>query len=205
MVIPENPGHYDHEIKRLQRRISQHTNPHDLIAFYGSSSIRLWVHLKEDLAPLNVINLGFGGSSFIWCIYHFDTLFKDIEPKQIVIYVGDNDIGQGADAQTVFERFVELKQKIRKRYGSIKIHFMSIKPSPQRDYLIPVIKESNRLIEGEVAKDGGRFINIYDKMLINGHNPSSSYFLSDLLHLNRRGYMEWKEVVRKHFQLDPSS
>src|SRR5208337_3077981 len=33
------------------------------VAFYGSSSIRLWETLQEDFPGIGVVNLGFGGSS----------------------------------------------------------------------------------------------------------------------------------------------
>ena len=95
-----------------------------------------------------------------------------------------------------------MKEKIRNRYPNMVIHYISIKPSPLRDYLIPIIKAVNKTINEDVdADDKMHYINVFDGML-DGHNPDTSYYLSDLLHLNRRGYQVWKKIVREHFGLD---
>ena len=43
--------------------------------FYGSSSIRLWDTLAEDIDP-GVVNLGFGGSTLQACDYFFERLVR---------------------------------------------------------------------------------------------------------------------------------
>ncbi len=202
MKVTEDPHFYDLEIRRLQKRIEKRQNREKLVVFYGSSSLRLWVHMKEDLSPMNTLNLGFGGSSFLWCMHHFNTLFEGLAPHEIVLYAGDNDLGSGVEKEELPTRFRKLREQIRSKYPRTPIHFISIKPSPARDYLIPAIKWVNGEIEKEIEKDASmRFINIFDPML-EGHHPNTAYYLSDLLHLNRRGYEVWKKVLREHFQLD---
>ena len=95
MEVTEDPNFYDHEIERLERRIATMPNEANPVVFYGSSSLRLWVRMTEDLSPMHPLNLGFGGSSFLWCMHHFHRLFQSINPKEIVLYVGDNDLGRG--------------------------------------------------------------------------------------------------------------
>ena len=202
MSLADDPHRYDVEIKRLENRIGKHQKKDDLIVFYGSSSIRLWVHMKEDLAPLNVLNLGFGGSSFEWCMHHFSRLFENITPSQVVLYVGDNDLGNGAKKEDLVESYLQLREMIWRKFPNVIIDYISVKPSPARDYLIPTIKWVNKVIRDETEKHPNtHFINIYDSML-DGHNPNTNYYLSDLLHLNRKGYEVWRGVVRKHFELD---
>ncbi len=205
MKLIEDPHFYDAEIAALQRKIANLTDPTSTIAFYGSSSFRLWIRIEEDLAPLKLINLGFGGSSFLWCMHHFDTLFAEFEPAQMVLYVGDNDLGQGTPKEEVISRFHQLLGMIWDRFPGIFVHYVSVKPSPARDYLIPTIKWVNASIQDFVeGHENMSFINIFDGMLFQGHHPNTSYYLSDLLHLNKRGYMVWKDVFRDHFQLDGS-
>ena len=42
------------------------------ILFTGSSSIRFWKTLKEDMEPMQVINRGFGGAHIAHVNHHFD-------------------------------------------------------------------------------------------------------------------------------------
>ena len=201
MKVPEDIHFYDEEITLLERKIEALPAEEKVIAFYGSSSVRLWLRIAQDLEPLPLVNLGFGGSSYWWCIHHFDRLFRAWEPQEFVLYVGDNDLGQGCTREEVIEGYQLLKEKIRNRYPDILIHYVSVKPSPARDYLIPTIKSVNHAILEDVEADPQmRYIDIFDGMM-DGHNPNTAYFLSDLLHLNRRGYKVWRKIFREHFDL----
>lgn len=203
MNVPEDIHFYDQEINILEKRIAALPQAEPVIAFYGSSSIRLWLNIARDLDPMRVVNLGFGGSSYWWCLHHFDRLFDaSWQPKEMVLYIGDNDLGQGATQDEVIEGYYLMKEKIQKQYPAMVIHYVSVKPSPLRDYLIPTIKAVNKTIAEDIATDPNlRYINVFDPML-DGHNPDTTYYLSDLLHLNRRGYQVWKRVFREHFGLD---
>ena len=50
--------------------------PANALLFVGSSSIRRWVDLAEHMAPIPVINRGFGGSKIGDVIYHSEVLFQ---------------------------------------------------------------------------------------------------------------------------------
>ncbi len=67
------------------------------IVFTGSSSIRLWKSLEEDMAPLPVLNRGFGGAH----LAHVNTYASRIvflhRPSAVVLYAGDNDLGMLSD------------------------------------------------------------------------------------------------------------
>jgi len=127
----------------------------------------------------------------------------DLLPKEIVLYVCDNDLGHGISKEEVHESFDQLTSKIWVKYPDITIHYMSIKPSPARNQLIPTIKWVNQRIQEKADRSPNlKFIDIYEGMLDNGHHPNTSYYLSDLLHMNRKGYVVWKALVRKHFNLD---
>ncbi len=39
-----------------------------LTVFYGSSTIRLWKNMAQDLAPHQTLNLGFGGAFIHSCL-----------------------------------------------------------------------------------------------------------------------------------------
>lgn len=198
--VPEHPDIWLKEIERLKRRTANVESHQNLVAFYGSSSIRLWVHLKQDLQPFNVINLGFGGSTFYWCAHYFETLFESIEPTEIILYGGDNDLSNGSATQAIAD-LKRLIGKIQYRYQKIKITIISVKPSPERAYLQQDILAFNQQLEAiAAALQDGRFLNIHDGMLNADGKAKEELFLSDQLHMNRNGYAIWKTAVRDHLE-----
>ncbi len=196
----DNLFQFEDEILALEQKIRRLEAPENHIAFYGSSSIRLWTHLEDDLSPLKTINLGFGGSSFAWCIHYFDRVFKNLEPKHLVIYVGDNDLAQGVPPEKVLMKFRKLSNMSRERFPAIPIDFITIKPSPERKPILSHIHLTNQLIRKELlAMPKAELINVYDSMLDEKNEARPELFLEDQLHLNDAGYKVWKGVVRKHF------
>lgn len=166
------------------------------MVFYGSSSLRLWTTLQEDLPEIESLNLAFGGSTIQDCIDYFDVLFQDIQPKGIMFYAGDNDIGQGDHAETVITRFKALLKKIRTAYADVPFTFISIKPSPSRMIYIDVIRRVNEEIRTILAHEHEcYFLDIHTAML-QGSEANPTLFCDDKLHMNAHGYNIWKEKVR---------
>ena len=62
---------------------SKAPGPSGALLFVGSSSIRRWVDLAEHMAPIPVINRGFGGSKIGDVIYHAETLFQARAPRAL--------------------------------------------------------------------------------------------------------------------------
>lgn len=196
----EHPNSWFREIERLEKRILE-SDPNNQIAFYGSSTVRLWVNMKRDLAPLNVINLGFGGSSLYWSTHYFEKIFKKCSPETIVIYVGENDLAMGKDPREVQLNYKELILKARAKYPNVHLTGISLKPSPSRAYLETKINLSNRYIE-EILEgmNNTSMIWLHREMLVKG-SYHQEFYLSDGLHLSKAGYAIWAKAVRAHFGL----
>ncbi|MFT7283203.1 MAG: hypothetical protein ACI9DM_002943, partial [Cyclobacteriaceae bacterium] len=157
---------FEQNIRLLERRIARNTNPEHLVTLYGSSTIRLWSTMQVDLAPINCMNLGFGGSHFDACIYYFDRVFASIKPAQIVIYGGDNDLSQGYDAYEIFERFKLLCEMINVKFPTSKLSAISIKPSIQRLAKLDTILLANRLMGEHLNNIPNAYqINVFDALL----------------------------------------
>lgn len=192
------PEIWSNEIVRLKRRVHQLTHTQNLVAFYGSSSIRLWVSMQKDLQPLNVVNLGFGGSSFAWCIHYFDEIFEGIQPKKVVLYAGENDLDNGKSPQEVLTDCKELVQRIQRKYPEIELALISLKPSVKREAMIPQIMETNLLLSKYIIGElNAQFINVFARMITSDNRPKPELYLSDGLHLNKAGYEIWSHVVKE--------
>ncbi len=193
---------YEEEVKQLEEKQIYATSvPYTI--FYGSSSIRLWDTLEDDFKECNAINLGFGGSTLAACVWFFNKIFNPYNPERIVIYAGDNDIGDGRKPEEVFIYFKELSTLILKKYGNIPCYFISLKPSFKRWNLINNIKYTNALIQNEIINNNNNwhFINIFDSMTNETGYPLKQYFDNDGLHLSAEGYLVWKKIVQEAFAL----
>lgn len=193
---------FEQEIEELEKKIPDENNQDDLIVFYGSSSLRLWDTLKEDMEPLNVLNLAFGGSSFSWCIYYFDRLFAKLKPKHLVIYVGDNDLANGIPPEKVLKKFKALMKLIRLNFPAVSVDYITIKPSPIRTNLLPEIILTNSLIRKEIlGMKKVRMLNVFDSMLNEQNVARPELYLEDELHMNAEGYKIWRGILRRAFEI----
>ena len=110
----------------------------NVIVFTGSSSIRRWNTLEDDMAPLEVINRGFGGGRIFEATHYINDILGSHEPKGIVFYAGENDLSDffwvkaPSTSEIVLQDFIEFHQKVLSLFPSIPIFFISIKPPKSR-------------------------------------------------------------------------
>ncbi|WP_119845227.1 GDSL-type esterase/lipase family protein [Reichenbachiella sp. MSK19-1] len=187
---------FEDEVDALIEKLTTH-DEQDCISFYGSSTIRLWDTLESDLADKKAINLGFGGSSYQWCLFYFDRLFENFRPKNYVLYGGDNDLSNGQSPEDILMNFSLLTEKIKNHNPAAQITVISIKPSPSREYLLSKIIETNELLRTHTeVNEHMHWIEIYEHMLTPDGRPRTDLFVDDMLHLNPKGYKIWKQHVR---------
>ncbi len=188
---------YEEEVRQLiEKRDSLSYAPQTV--FYGSSSIRLWETMPEDFAPFLPVNLGFGGSTMEACVHYFDWIVTPVSSAQkLIIYAGDNDLGDGRSPDELLLFFRQMKSLIREHFPDIPSYYLSIKPSLARWNINENIRQANHLIESEIeaAQDNMKFINIYDAMLNESSYPNKDYYDEDGLHLTRAGYEVWKQIL----------
>lgn len=186
------------DLQELAIRIKQHPIPKDPVIFYGSSSFRLWdPTIRTDLDSTSIVNLAFGGSTLDSCGYHFEKIMEPYRSaKSMVIYAGDNDLGQGRSAVEVKNSFLQVLEKVEKRFGDLPVFFVSIKPSPSKQSIFDTIVDSNRLIlEESAVRNNLHYVDIFTPMLSSSGYSNPAYFLQDMLHMNESGYEVWKTVM----------
>lgn len=188
---------YEDEIKRLERLRST-TGQEPGIIFYGSSSIRMWDTLKEDFSGTEVVNLGFGGSTLAACVWFFERVMMNYQPKSLVVYAGDNDLGDGRNPEEIFIFFQQLMVKAAGKFAELPCYFVSLKPSLSRWHMADQFRYTNNLIESEIIKldHHWKFIDVFKKMLDKSGQPRTELYSADGLHLSAKGYQLWKEVIR---------
>ncbi|WP_159467573.1 GDSL-type esterase/lipase family protein [Dyadobacter sp. 3J3] len=189
---------YEEEVQRVENELLRVTYQPETI-FYGSSSITLWETLYTDFADLKPVNLGFGGSTLAACVWFFDRIIGPLNSaKRIILYAGDNDLGDGRHPEEAFLSYRQLIGQIRNKFGNIPCYFISIKPSIQRWEILGQIIETNRLVKEETETDTFQhYIDIFPLMLDENGLPDPSLFEEDGLHLSIKGYDVWQEKIRQ--------
>ena len=183
------PPWFDGEVADLERRTGPLRGGRNLILFYGSSSFTLWHDIADHFPEHNVVNHGFGGSTLADCVEYFDRLVVAYAPSVIIVYAGDNDLGDGAAPEQVLERLRAIVHRKRETLGPVPMAYVSIKISPARFALMHCIAYTNRIIERELRSTGEVcFVDITRRMVGRGLGPLLAYYSEDPLHMNRDGY-----------------
>ncbi|WP_237143974.1 GDSL-type esterase/lipase family protein [Pontibacter pamirensis] len=205
LVLPaaraqENTPPFWSEIQDFKQQDSVLMPPENAILFVGSSSLRMWDNMQEMFPGNTVINRGFGGSNLLDLKRYLNDIVLPYQPKQIVIYSGENDIAAATvQAPEVLARFKDVFQGIRQEMPEVPIVFISIKPSPSRAQYLPIMQESNQLIEAYLkTQPKTQYVDVYSLMLDNKGKPMQDIFLGDSLHMNNKGYEIWQKALKPH-------
>lgn len=191
------------EVKAFKKQDSIEAPPKHEIVFIGSSSFRKWTDVQSYFPNHTIINRGFGGSTFPDLIRYVDDLVFPYEPKQIVIYCGDNDLAASdtINADSVFNRFKKFYDIIRSKARKANIVFVAIKPSPSREKLMPKMDLANYKIKQFLSADkSAAFADVYHPMLNADGKPMPDIFEDDNLHMNAKGYAIWQKVLEPYLK-----
>ena len=164
----------------------------------GSSSIRGWHSIAEDLSPLEVVHRGFGGSRMEDVALMTD-FFLRYEANTILVYEGDNDLArEGSDIEAGFLNFCRaFVEEVFDAQPETRIFFISIKPSPSRIAAMERFAEANRRLEEMCATDPRlHYIDVLGPMLDEFGQPRGDLFAADQLHMNEAGYALWTAIIR---------
>lgn len=193
------------EIKAFQYRDSINPVAPNGILFVGSSSFTKWKDVNDYFPGFNIINRGFGGSSLTDVIRYTYNIILPYQPKQVVIYCGENDLASSKEitATVVVNRVKTLFGMIRQNLPDAEIDFVSIKPSPVRMAIQPKVKEANAILKQFFNKQKhAEFIDVYDAMLDDKGNMREELYLSDRLHMKPEGYKIWQKIIQPYLLKD---
>lgn len=170
------------------------------VVFYGSSTIRRW-DLEESFPGKDYVSRGFGGSTTPDAIRYLDRVVLPLEPKVIVLYEGDNDIGRGGTGPQVFQDFKTFVQKVHAALPKTKIVYLAVKPSIARWHLIDQVRTANLLILEYTYGDPRLIYVDTDAPMLNADGePRPELFVEDGLHMSDEGYAIWNKLVAPHLK-----
>ena len=192
-----DPTRFEGEIRNFERRDKVNSPTVGGVVVIGSSSIRLWTGIHNDLQPITIVSRGFGGSTMYDALYYLERIVLPYAPRSVIIYEGDNDIAYGTTPEVITEDFINIVTELKAHNAEIRIFFISIKPSLSRWTLWEKMNRTNTMIKALADNDDSIFyIDVATEMLNEKGEPNVNLFQADQLHLNANGYELWKRALQ---------
>ncbi len=206
----DDPTVWEPEIAAFESADRVSPPARDAVLFIGSSSIRHWEKLEEDMAPLRVIRRGFGGAKLTDLIHFADRIifpYARYEPRAIVIHAGGNELNNipGNSWRTPEEAlsdFRSLVRVIRSRLPDTPLYYLALRPSKlpgPRDEFLALVRSDCDADPSLHYLDAGAGLTLADG------SPDPSLIRWDFIHLNRAGYEIWAPPVRERLLRDLDS
>lgn len=171
--------------------------------FVGSSSIRMWTCIYEDFPELNVVHRGFGGSTSEEALLYVEDIVIPYKPSTVVYYEGDNDVPSGMSPGEVVENIRLFIEKVRLENPDTRFFLISPKPSIKRMHLWDkYLQVHSAMKEYSESVEGVFFIDVATPMFDEEGNLKTGIFIEDGIHMNREGYLIWKQVIRNALELE---
>ncbi|MCA9136766.1 MAG: hypothetical protein KDB00_08405 [Planctomycetales bacterium] len=182
-----------------QQNIAE-TDPEDAVLFIGSSSIRRWTTMADDMVPYQTIRRGYGGAKYTDMAVFVQRLVSPHKYRAIVMFVGNGVVGKEDDLtpdqiEALTRHIVSVSQH---HQPDAPFFLIEITPCKSRFGAWPKIRAVNaRLREIALTTPNTYFIPTAGHFLTADATPRPELFVEDQLHLNESGYKLWASLIRR--------
>ncbi|MDO4523619.1 MAG: Ig-like domain-containing protein, partial [Eubacteriales bacterium] len=186
-------------LNNLQMAYTPTVGEEERIVLAGSSSVDFWKTAAQAFAPYEIVNTAIAGTTVLQWQQWYPSLITQYHPSAVVLYVGSNDIANGriSGEQNATET-IKLLNGIRRSLPKVPIYYVSITPCYSRQGGWNAIAVSNTLVDIYCdSMENMYFVDLASRISKEDGTPDASYFLSDALHPNEKGYAVWKKLVAK--------
>lgn len=199
----EDPSVWEEVIAEMERADEVNPPAQNAVLFVGSSSIRLWDSLSEDMLPLVAFGRGFGGAKIMDVSYYANRLVSPSQPKAVVVYVGGNDFSD------IFQHKPKTLNQVKPLYGQLfdrlkavsphmVIFIVALKPTEQNWHQWPLLEQVNQFLMSVSEADPrvhyiDANVGLYDEQGL----PNGDYLLIDGMHPSAEGYSVWGAAIRQ--------
>ncbi|MGA9451463.1 MAG: GDSL-type esterase/lipase family protein [Verrucomicrobiia bacterium] len=185
----------------MQRRTEfqqQRQEDRGAIVFLGDSITQGWDNLAKAFPDFKVANRGIAGDTTRGVLYRLNEDVIDLKPKAVVLLIGTNDIGLGAEPDDVADNIKAIIGALEKSNPHMPIIFCEIMPSNGAEWNRPAatIEKVNTLVLKALKGDPQISVcNTWSIYADQNGNCSQSEF-PDLLHPNAAGYALWAKALK---------
>jgi lysophospholipase L1-like esterase/dienelactone hydrolase len=174
--------------------------PEDAIMFVGSSYIRFWKNIRQDVQYNDIIHRGFGGSNLSDVAYYIKRILYPHHPKAIFIYVGNDitAIEKDKSPDQVLELYKYIVKTIREKYPITPITWLAISPCEKRWSAWDKVQQANNLVKAFIESQSNLYyIDAGPQFIGADGKPNPIYYRDDKLHYNDEGYKLWGKSIKE--------
>ncbi|MGA2029293.1 MAG: GDSL-type esterase/lipase family protein [Verrucomicrobiota bacterium] len=170
------------------------------VVFLGDSITQGWNSLAHDFPNMKVANRGIGGDTTRGVLYRLEADVLALKPKAIVLLIGTNDLGNGANPDDVADNIEAILTAIKNYDPNLPVIVCKVMPrgNPSQHFA-EKIENLNSLVENFVRTQPNFYVcdtwSIYANE--NGDCPKDEF--PDLLHPNAMGYVKWESALKPIF------
>lgn len=189
---PENARRQDYENKFKGKTAD--------VVFAGDSYMDMWqasfglANYENDTKDIDSINTGIGGTvGSEWAILS-EKLIKPFSPNKVFLHLGFNDTHMGFTVDETITSFRKISKNLADINPNIKIHFLGVEPSPAFTGYFEAETKLNEAIKKMCDESDNLIFVDTQNLFIEDGKPIgnlSSYFSSDWVHMNSKGYELW--------------
>lgn len=200
---PQAHEQWDLDIEEFDRLNQAEVHPEDSILFIGSSSIRLWETIEEDVAPFHPIQRGYGGAKYTDVAVFAERLLHPHRYRALVVFVG-NDVTGNDDDRTIDQVIQSIRHILHisnAHRPDAPVLIVEITPTRFRFRAWKEIRQVNAAIrELCLTSPNVYFVPTAEYYLQSDKQPRTELFGKDRLHLNRAGYRLWGRLIRQRLE-----
>jgi lysophospholipase L1-like esterase len=183
--------HYLMKTKLAEKMIKKDSS----IIFFGDSQFE-YANWNELLERDDILNRGIAGDVISGLIGRVEEICRH-QPKKIFIEIGTNDLSMGLSVAEIMADYEKLIEEIKSRI-STEIYINSVLPVqdlPDENYQNTEILNLNRKIKDFCEKQSLKYIDLTETFTDDNSGNLKTEYTSDGLHLNAKGYLEWKRIL----------
>ena len=183
--------------QRHERWAGHAAADHGALVFLGDSITQGFEPLSNYFPGMKVVNRGIGGDTTRGILYRLDADVLDLEPEGIVLLIGTNDLGIGADPDDVLDNIKAILARIKAHNSHTPVIVCTV--MPRSDGHVSRAEKIRKLNAGITqAIQGDPQCSLCDTWSLyadaNGDCPASEF--PDRLHPNKVGYQKWVAALQ---------
>lgn len=200
-IYEDKKNVFENEVQKLQG-LTDYETLDDYILFVGSSSIRRWSKIQEQMQPFEAVKRGYGGAHFYDLIFFTERLVAPHQKaKALVCFVANDISGKDKDLKPneVFRLFKFFIRQVHRLHPELPIYFIEITPTPRRWKVWEQISKVNRKVEQYSTNYPKiNYVSTQSHFLGSNGRPIPDLFVKDSLHLSNKAYRLWSEIIKDH-------
>jgi lysophospholipase L1-like esterase len=196
LVVWYKRGGYFNRIRKKQLVANPFNENQDKDLMIGSSFFQDWTTAKQDFAPLDIVNIGIGGTIIKSWTDYLDNTVVPYAPRSLIVYVGSNDFNGKATAEGVFADLVVLFNAIAVKLPGVPVVYLGICPTLARKESWNEIQKFNDMAKATCEqRENFYYVDSAPSIFDANGELHSEIYKFDKLHFNKKGYQAWASGV----------